>query len=299
MAADTSLRFEQALVLRSRWTAQEGVILLNPTQERQTFIQQRPEFVNPRDLLDLRVRRALLHAIDRKTLADTILSGEGQVAESVVPPTVGYFRLLDGVVPKYPYDVRRVDELMREAGFVKDSDGFYASQSEGRFNPGVRGLAEGDEARESTIVTDYFRQAGIEATLDLVPAAFYRTDMLEKQATFPALRPTYSTLSSTFSTNKFITAQIASADTRWNGVNKTGWSNPEFDQLYDAFNKELEVNQRDRLMIDLARLLNEFLPVLPLYFNFEVAAHSAALRGPEVSAPSSTTFGNIHLWEWR
>src|SRR5713226_5968164 len=99
--------------------------------------------------------------------------------------------------------------------------------------------------------------------------------------------------------NKFITSEMATVENSWRGTNRTGWSNPAFDSAYDRFSKALERDERNTLMAEMARLLNENLPVMPLYFNFEVIAHSAGLKGPQVSAPTSTIHGNIHEWEWR
>ena len=52
-------------------------------------------------------------------------------------------------------------------------------------------------------------------------------------------------------------------------------------------------------MVQMMKLLNDELPSLPLYYNFQVVAHTAALVGPEPITPDSTRFGNVHQWSWR
>ena len=69
--------------------------------------------------------------------------------------------------------------------------------------------------------------------------------------------------------------------------------------MYEDFTKALERTERNRLLAEMARLLNENLPVMPMYFNFEVVAHSAGLAGPEVAGPASTQHGKIFQWYWR
>lgn len=300
MAADSALQFQQAVVLRRHWAADgRGVILLSPTQIRHFNLQLRPDYVTPRAMLDVRVRKAIMHALDRQALADAMLEGEGTVAESMIPPTVNFYPLVDQAIPKYAYDLRRVEELMAAAGFAKGPDGVYASPAEGRFGPEVRGLAEGQDAQETTIVVDFLRRAGIDATLNLVPTAIYNQNRDEQISTFPAIRTTYATLFGDFAMNKFITSEIATAERNWRGTNRTGWSNAAFDAVYDAFSRALERDERNRLMAEMARLLNEELPVMPMYFNFEVVAHTATLTGPTVAAPTSTVHGGIHAWAWR
>ena len=99
--------------------------------------------------------------------------------------------------------------------------------------------------------------------------------------------------------NKFSTAEIATADKAWRGSNRTGYVSPAFDSVYDDFSKALDRDERNRLLADMARLLNDDLPVMPMYFNYEVLAHAAGLVGPSVAAPSTTMHGKIHEWEWR
>ena len=300
MAADSALQFQQAVVLRHSWAAEsKGTVLLSPTQIRHFNIQLRPEFVTPKAILDVRVRRAIMHALDRQAIADAMLEGEGTVAESMIPPNVGFYQLVDRAIPKYLHDLRRADDLMAQAGFTKGSDGIYASPIEGPFGPEVRGLAEGQDAQETTIVVDYLRRAGMNVDLNLVPTAVYNRNRDEQISTYPAIRTTYATLTGDFALNKFITADIARAETSWRGSNRTGWSNAAFDSVYDQFVKTLGREERNRLMAEMAKLLNEELPVMPLYFNFEVVAHLVGLHGPHVAAPTSTEHGNIHEWEWR
>ena len=300
MAADSALQFQQAVVLRRGWAAEnKGAVLLSPTQVRHFNIQLRTEFVTPRAILDARVRKAMMHALDRQAIADAMLEGEGTIAQSMIPPNVGFYEIVDREIPKYPHDLRRADELMAEAGFTKGSDGVYTSPTEGRFGPEVRGLAEGQDAQETTIVVDYLRRAGMDVGLNLIPTAVYNRNRDEQISTYPAIRTTYATLMGDFAMNKFITADIARAETAWRGSNRTGWSNTAFDGVYGTFVRSLERGERHRLMAEMARLLNEELPVMPMYFNFEVVAHLAGLHGPHVAAPTSTEHGNVHEWEWR
>ena len=299
MAADSALQFQQAILLRSWASESKGKVLLSPTQVRHFNIQLRPEYTNPRAVLDVRARKAIMHSLDRQALAETMLEGEGTIAESMIPPNAGFYPLVDRGLTKYPYDLRRAEELMAEAGFTKGADGVYASLSDGRFAPEVRGLAEGQDAQETIIVVDFLRRAGIEAGLNLVPTAVYNVNRDEQISTFPALRTTYATLAGDYAMNKFSSAEIATAEKAWRGSNRTGWLYPEFDRVYDGFSKALDRGDRNRLMAEMARLLNDQLPVMPMYFNFEVVAHGVGLVGPEVAAPATTEHGKIHLWEWR
>jgi peptide/nickel transport system substrate-binding protein len=300
LAGDSALQFQQAILLRQQWAPDtRGTILLSPKQVRHFNLQLRPDYASPRAMLDARVRRAIMHALDRRAIADAMLEGEGNVAESMIPPTVSFYPSIDQVIAKYPYDLRRVEELMGAAGFTKGQDGVYSSPTEGRFAPEVRGLAEGQDAQETVVVADFLHRAGIDVTLNLVSTAIYNQDRDVQISTFPAIRTTYATIVGDFAMNKFITSTIATAERNWRGTNRTGWSNAAFDRVYDAYSRALERDERNRHMAEMARLLNDELPVMPMYFNYEVVAHTAALTGPTIAAPTSTVHDSIFSWDWR
>lgn len=65
---------------------------------------------------DIRVRRAIKHAIDHQALLDTAWAGRGFLIGSHVPPTDPWYEDLTDL---YPYDPDRAKELLAEAGHEK------------------------------------------------------------------------------------------------------------------------------------------------------------------------------------
>jgi len=63
------------------------------------------DYVSPRAVTGLRVRRAILHATDRDALSAAILVGESAVANSLAGPVEESFSDLEKVVPTYPFDI--------------------------------------------------------------------------------------------------------------------------------------------------------------------------------------------------
>ncbi|WP_454850711.1 ABC transporter substrate-binding protein [Promicromonospora soli] len=62
---------------------------------------------------DLRVRRAVMYAIDRQAVLDTAWAGRGEFIGSMVPPTDPYYQDLTDA---YPHDPDRARDLLEEAG---------------------------------------------------------------------------------------------------------------------------------------------------------------------------------------
>ncbi|MBB4039477.1 peptide/nickel transport system substrate-binding protein [Microvirga flocculans] len=82
---------------------------------------------------DVRVRRALMHAIDRKALVEGAYSGFGQPIGSFFSPNHPAFVDMTGVIP---YDVEKAKALLKEAGYgnglsitIKSPQMAYASRS--------------------------------------------------------------------------------------------------------------------------------------------------------------------------
>src|SRR5207248_7640760 len=103
-AVDNALNYEQAAVAEREWTARGGggVALYSPSQYRSSEVQFRPEYANPPEIRDVRVRQAILHAMDRHLLNETLLGGKGVVVDTPISSLVSYYPAVDKVVRKYP-----------------------------------------------------------------------------------------------------------------------------------------------------------------------------------------------------
>jgi peptide/nickel transport system substrate-binding protein len=298
IALDGSMRFQQASVLRERWTSpNDGSIMLNPTSLRYMQYQSRAEYVNPKFMHDLRVRRALMHALDRANLAETMLEDQSMVADTVPPRTAPYYQQIDRVITKYPFDPRRAEQLLGEVGFTKGGDGIYTSPTLGRFSLEVRGVSGGAEEQDTTIVADALHNFGLDTSIQLLPSSRRASDDMVK-ATFPGLTLNNNTLQRGLGLEKWHSANIGHPGNNWTGTNRTGFTDPEYNRLHELWSTTLDRNQANAYLADMMKLLSESVGLFPLYYNFQVVAHTAALRGPQPMTPDSTRYGNVHEWEW-
>jgi peptide/nickel transport system substrate-binding protein len=94
------------------------------------------------------------------------------------------------------------------------------------------------------------------------------------------------------------TALVPTAQNRWSGVNRGGWSNPEFDRIAQQFNATLARDQRVPLLVQMARVFSDDAAVLSLYFNPTTVAFVANLKGPKPAVPEGTMAWDVHTWEW-
>ena len=294
MEAD-ALTFPLGLELKRDWAASgAGRILIAYSSQRSVIFQFRPDLANPRALLDVRVRRALAHAVDRQSLGDALWSGEVRMIETIFAPTLPYYDRIDRAIMKYPYDVRASERLMAEAGFTKNADGLFANP-DGRFSAEVKG---GEDLSEHPILAGGWRQAGFDMHEAVLSGAQAQDPMIRN--TFPSLHTSASGAAETNWMALFSTAQIGTPENRWRGSNRGGWSNPAFDRMVEAFNTTLDPDQRIQQRVDIARLMSEELPIIMISQNPNVTAHVNAVRGPTagISGTTGLSAWNIQDWEW-
>ncbi len=299
--ADFTLRFEHGMVLKREWESQgKGTVVLKPSSSVIQMLQMRPEYVMHPGQLDVRVRKALAQTIDRQGLNDGLFEGQGFSSDNYVPPTVPYFTEVDRTIAKYAFDPRRAEQYMSEAGFAKDSEGFYASPTTGRFKTDIRVTAGPEFERGQAIVMDAWRRVGFDVSGSVLPAAQARDR--EARQTFPGMASRGGGLEE----RSFTTPEIGSPANRWTGDNRGGWSSSEYDRIYNAFTTTIDQAERVRYTVQMLRLLSEELPAYPMYLALQVNAQVAGLQGPEpgtagfgTMTPGTLPYWNIQDWELR
>lgn len=287
---DFAIGFQDGLTLQRQWAATRGGTVLNsPTKVHWIQAQFRPEMANPRALLDVRMRRALAHTMDKPALSEAMFEAQGQGADSLIYPYERWFSAVDRAVVKYPYDLRRAEGLLNEAVFAKQADGVFVGHGQERLNVELRVSAGAENEQEVAILSEGWRRAGFDATEHVYPVALLRDG--QYRASFPGLllNPAGGNLTTLTS------ASVATPENRWTGANRGGWSDPEYDRLYDAFQATLATNQRAQQVAGMMRVMTEQLPVLPVQYAFTVVAHVAGLRGPVAGNDANW---NAHLWAW-
>jgi peptide/nickel transport system substrate-binding protein len=297
LTIDDSIRFQQGLILRREWAPRNaGTVLVYPGLWRWTQIQQRAEYADPAELRDVNVRRALAHAVDKAALSEVLFEGEGIMTENPVPPTADYFAEVDRAATKYPYDARRSEQLMADAGFRKGPDGIYVGPRGKRFATTLAVLQSPQNESEMSIMASTWRQAGFLIDEEVWAAV---------QARDGQLRNTHAGLSTTSgpagdaTLADHVSSEIPRPENRWGGSNRGGWANAEFDGLSQRFNTTLDRVERVRLLVQMARIFSEDVAVISLYFNPTTTAFTSRLSGPRPVVPTSDVAWNVHEWEFR
>lgn len=297
VATDIALKFDQALILQQEWVPQnKGAVRLRTGSFHGAWFQLRPDLVNPRALLDVRVRKALAHSLNRQDINDVLFAGQGYMTVVPhIPATSTYFAEVDRAAVKYPYDLRATQQLMAEAGFREGPDRIFTSPASGLVHIELRTLVSNERQKEQAVLTSGWRKAGFDFSESLLAAA--QSVDSELRATFPAMFTFTQSGGEYAMAHDYSSAAIGSPANRWVGNNRGAWRNEEFDRLSESFADAVAAADRIRFIAQMARVMTENLPGIPISFSLGVDAHVTALQGAQQVANESLFAWNIHQWE--
>src|SRR4051812_9414737 len=227
---ESTMRFEHYATLKREWEPTgKGQAVLGLGTAVYLFLQQRPEYVGDPGLLDLRVRRALAHAIDRQALNEGLFEGLGIPTESPVPPDVPFYPAVDRLMAKYPLDLNRSAQLMAEAGYTRDSQGLYADGQGRQFHLDFAVQNSSEIERMQAILSRSWRDAGFDVRTTAMAVSLFTQQ--ETRQTLPGLG--YALFTAAEAT--FRSSEVGAPGNRWTGNNRSGWTNPGYDRVYGAW----------------------------------------------------------------
>jgi peptide/nickel transport system substrate-binding protein len=243
--------------------------------------------------LDVRTRQALLYALDRQAIVDSIAMGLGDVAHSSQPP-ISWAHNPDNE-PRYDYDPEKAKELLEEAGW-KDEDGDGVREAHG-----VEGVEDGtpftfeihtnagNEERESLIVTmqQYWNEVGVGA----------ETAFIEWNALLAELTETYEyeVIMVGFSWGTDPDQKTMwHTDSYGGGFNMNTYSNPRVDELLDAALLTTDQEERKEYYYEVQQIIAEEVPAPILYFRRSTVCYNDRVH--EIYPNAIDIRGYAHEW---
>lgn len=111
-------------------------------------------------LADLKVRQALAYGLDMDAVVKNILFGHGTKMVQHHPP-VSWAAPDPKSLNQYPYDKSKAEDLIKQAGYTKGADGFYAK--DGKTLAFAIVANSGNKTRETLlqIATEQYKQIGV------------------------------------------------------------------------------------------------------------------------------------------
>ena len=246
-------------------------------------------------LADVRVRRALLAAIDRPTISAKLFDGKYAVADSFVSPLEPIF---DKEVQRIPYDPTLARKLLAEAGWEKGADGVCHDAQGHRLVVEFR-VSAGNKLREliQQVIQSEWKQVCVETVIhnDITRVLFGET--LKKRQFTGAVLYGWSFPVQSSPRQIMGSDQIPSADNNFSGTNYPGWHSDVADQAIKTIETEIDPDKRQEAWQAIQRAYAEELPSLPLFHKVEIHAIPKFLHGLVPTGHNETSV----LWSenWR
>lgn len=216
---------------------------------------------------DVRVRQAMMYAVDRQSIAEHIGLGLAPVLETVIPSTLTWIPEPD--IEPYTYDPERAKALLDEAGWV-DADGDGIREKDGVKLSFYTLVDLGSAVREQIglVLQSSWQAIGME--VDYI--ATERTGRWieeTRDGTFPTRISTFPIPNADWVSRLFHSAGAS---------NRGIYSNAEVDALLEAVLSTADLEEQGRLLKRVQELMHEDAYVMPFFIEPAVYALDGRLR---------------------
>jgi peptide/nickel transport system substrate-binding protein len=238
---------------------------------------------------DVRVRRALVSALDRELYARTILDGLAPVAHGPIQPVSWAYT--DQVVT-YAFDPDRARALLDEAGWKPGPGGIR--ERDGRPLAFTLITQAGYAIRENIAqaIERQLRDVGVDVRVELHDGTALSAIWFEGR--FDAMLHWWQMPSDPELTTFFAADRTPPA-----GRNINYYRNDELTRLLYASDRTVDRAERARLLQRAERMIAEDVPEIPLYSVTRLDAVPATLRNFKGNPTNVGIFWNVDEWEIR
>lgn len=228
-------------------------------------------FIQTQAITDVRVRQAMLCAINREKILEQLLGGQGEIVDGYLTSASPYY---DSSVIATPYNPRRAKDLLAEAGWDETQIlRFYVNSGDTTF------------VNAASVIVAQWEAVGIKAEIQTVDFATLMSvagtgqyDVLAVQYTYPPVDP-YADL-----------AWLMSGEGSW-----TGYGEESVVTALADTQTEVDINKVKQLYSLVTHKVQEDVPMISAYIISPQGAVNKRLVGAVPSVYGF--FNNVHEWE--
>jgi peptide/nickel transport system substrate-binding protein len=216
---------------------------------------------------NVKVRRALAHAINKELIIKTLLHGFGKVQDSILGDLPGTKWAHDPSIKGYEYSPAKANQLLDEAGFPKKGGTRFA----------ITILAtEGFRVKLSEALKAMLAPLGIEASIKSHTWPTYIARIRQD-------RDTAGCIWSIFHSNQvdptIAVLNLSGKDIKPGGANWSQWNNAQATELVESARITADQARRKTMYTQLQKIVHEEVPMLPLYSAIGVDLWHKSVEG--------------------
>lgn len=226
-------------------------------------------------LRDIRARRAIAYALNRPLIIATLMHGQAEPAESLLPPSHWAY---NGDVQHYRYDPARARMLLDSAGYKPGRDGI-------RFHLEMKTSSDEGARLLAMALQQQLRAVGIALDVRSYEFATFYSDITHGAFGIYGLR----WIGGNEDPDIFRYA-YSSASFPPHGANRGAYSNADLDRLLQIGATESDEQKRRAVYAHAQQILADDVPSLPLWFLDSVVIYNRRLTGVQASASGNFYF---------
>ena len=297
MTVGIGLPVDSVVEIRDRWP--DGRFTFEFSDQR--WFRLDPQFIDatPAVVTDLRFRRAMLYAIDRQEMADSLQAGIAPVAHTFMAPNQPEYAGIEGRVMKYEHDPARATRLLEELGYQRGADGMIHDPT-GKFLEVEIAGANVAVTKPMLAVAKYWQKVGVGSNTFVVPPL---------RATDWPWRATFSTFALFTGTHDLpglpalMSTQARTAQNNYEVSGLPNWpryQNAELDDLVTRFFRTIPKAERIEVLTRINQHVFENLSTIPLYyFPTPYAVANRVANVPVDRGARASLTWNAEQWEVR
>ncbi len=288
-----SVALEQFVALRDQW--REGGVDIAVSGWVLIF----PQFLNPDPsvVLELPFRRALMHALDRQQMADSLQAGLVPLADTFVHPNEPEYRDIERSIVRHPYDVRQSIQLIEGLGYTRAPDGFFRDRNNARLTIDIRTGGAEISNKATFTVADYWKLAGVDTEPMVMPEQRRNQDR-EWVQNFPGFLMYRQPNAPSEWVTRLHSTQTPLPENNYFGRNHSRYMNADLDGLIDKFYRTIPKAERMQLLGQIVHHTTDQLNTMGLVFDAEPIAVGRRLKNiAATKATGSTPAWNAEQWD--
>ena len=219
-------------------------------------------------LLDIEVRRAINHAIDKQAILEDVYAGLGEVATAISPSADPKWLPEIPEEEQFVYDPERANQILDEAGY-EDTDGDGVREMPGGGDPLVLRHAVNSDSTVAQPIADLYAGWLDAIGIDVELSAYDEGQLFEL-----IVAGDYDSFAWGWTPfvdpdpmlSYFTEAELGN----WNDAN---WFDPEYDAMYAEQNQELDEERRLEIVHDMLRLFYDSAVYIPLVYTPDTQAY--------------------------
>ncbi len=262
------LSIEQAVQIRNQWPQGRIADLLY-----HSWVRIHPQFINPTPavILEVPFRQALLHAIDRQQIIDSVQEGVGAISEIGLSTNSPYYGVIGPSVVEHSYDPRRAAQLLDGLGYTRGADGLLVDRAGQKLSVELR-TTQDNAARLKAlvIVADDWQKAGVGVVQSITPA------QLQGDRAYRQDRPGFEINRVGAALDGIAAYHSRSIQTAANnyrapggGTNYPRYGNAELNDLIERFERTIPLSERLNVAAQAFHHMTSLVVQLGLYYDVQ------------------------------